>query len=94
MSYPIGLKPVFCLKFGEFLPHEMEKIIEWKISSKPCEIRLNVKLRKLSKLGGKIAWISGCSKHFMEGGKTILGDARKFGGGGNFFGMGDKKIHL
>ena len=30
----------------------------------------------------------------MEGGKTILGDARKFGGGGNFFGMGDKKIHL
>ena len=72
----------------------MEKIIEWKISYKPCKIRLNVKLRKLSKLGGKMAWISGCSKHFIEGGKTILGDTRQFGGGGSFFGMGDKKIHL
>ena len=55
---------------------------------------MNVKLRKLSKLGGKMAWVSGCSKHFMEGGKTILGDTRKSGGGGSFLGWVTKNSFL
>ena len=71
---------------------EIEKIIKWKISYKPCKIGLNVKLRKLSKLGGKMAWVSGCSKHFSEGGKTILVDSRKFWGGGSFFQKGLQKF--